>query len=112
MEEAAAAAAEVRYGIVGVGMMGREHLHNLAHLATEVEREQSVRVRVTGLADPHQESLRLGLQLAAELGLPPPQVRISPLHPPDYPRDSEFGSFSWPLAKIARYWLRSPNCSP
>jgi predicted dehydrogenase len=70
----AAAAAAVRYGIVGVGMMGREHLHNLAHLATEVEREQSVRVRVTGLADPHQESLRLGLQLAAELGLPPPQV--------------------------------------
>lgn len=70
----AAAAAAVRYGIVGVGMMGREHLHNLAHLATEVEREQSVRVRVTGLADPHQESLRLGLQLAAELGLPPPQT--------------------------------------
>ena len=71
-----AAAAEVRYGIVGVGMMGREHLHNLAHLAAEVEREQSVRVRVTGLADPHQESLRLGLELAAELSLPAPQVRI------------------------------------
>jgi len=30
-------------------------------------------VRVTGLADPHQESLRLGLQLADELGLPAPQ---------------------------------------
>jgi predicted dehydrogenase len=73
---AAASAAEVRYGIVGVGMMGQEHLHNLAHLAAEVEREQSVRVRVTGLADPHQESLRLGLQLAAELSLPAPQVRI------------------------------------
>ncbi|KAG2576697.1 hypothetical protein PVAP13_6NG053000 [Panicum virgatum] len=70
----AAAAAEVRYGIVGVGMMGREHLHNLAHLAAEVGREQSVKVRVTGLADPHQESLRLGLQLADELGLPAPQT--------------------------------------
>ncbi|EMS52223.1 Putative oxidoreductase yteT [Triticum urartu] len=69
----APAAAEVRYGIVGVGMMGREHLHNLAHLAGEVEREQSVRVCVTCLADPHPESLLLGLRLAAELGLPPPQ---------------------------------------
>ncbi|RCV30068.1 hypothetical protein SETIT_6G064500v2 [Setaria italica] len=68
------AAAAVRYGIVGVGMMGREHLHNLAHLAAEVEGEQSVKVRVTGLADPHQESLRLGLQLANELGLPAPQT--------------------------------------
>ena len=75
----AAAAAEVRYGIVGVGMMGREHLHNLAHLAAEVGREQSVKVRVTGPADPHQESLRLGLQLADELGLPAPQVK--PLAP-------------------------------
>lgn len=71
-------AAEVRYGIVGVGMMGREHLHNLAHLAAEVEREQSVLVRVTCLADPHPESLRLGLELAAELGLPAPQVHQPP----------------------------------
>lgn len=70
----APAAAEVRYGIVGVGMMGREHLHNLAHLAGEVEREQSVRVCITCLADPHPESLLLGLRLAAELGLPPPQT--------------------------------------
>ncbi|XP_051201252.1 uncharacterized protein [Lolium perenne] len=68
------AAAVVRYGIVGVGMMGREHLQNLAHLAGEVEREQSVRVRVTCLADPHPESLLLGLRLAAELGLPAPQT--------------------------------------
>jgi predicted dehydrogenase len=60
------AAAEVRYGVVGVGMMGREHLHNLAHLAAEV--------RVTCLADPHPESLRLGLQLATDLALPSPQV--------------------------------------
>jgi predicted dehydrogenase len=69
-----AVAAVVRYGIVGVGMMGREHLHNLAHLAGEVEREQSVSVRVTCLADPHPESLLLGLRLAASLGLPAPQV--------------------------------------
>ncbi|KAF8669947.1 hypothetical protein HU200_051129 [Digitaria exilis] len=77
-----AAAAAVRYGIVGVGMMGREHLHNLAHLAAEVEREQSVKVRITGLADPHHESLRLGLQLADELGLPAPQVHAHSLARP------------------------------
>lgn len=70
----AAAAADVRYGIVGLGMMGREHLHNLAHIAGQVEREQSVRVRVTCLADPHPESLLLALRLAAQLGLPPPQT--------------------------------------
>lgn len=71
----AAAAPEVRYGIVGVGMMGREHLHNLAHLAGEVGRaEPPVRLRVTCLADPHPESLQLGLQLAADLALPAPQV--------------------------------------
>jgi len=81
----AAAAAEVSYGIVGVGMMGREHLHNLAHLAAEVGREQSVEVRVTGLADPHRESLRLGLQLAAELGLPAPQVKPPAPDAPDEP---------------------------
>uniref|UniRef100_A0A0E0EHT7 Gfo/Idh/MocA-like oxidoreductase N-terminal domain-containing protein n=1 Tax=Oryza meridionalis TaxID=40149 RepID=A0A0E0EHT7_9ORYZ len=71
----AAAAPEVRYGIVGVGMMGREHLHNLAHLAGEVGRaEPPVRVRVTCLADPHPESLQLGHQLAADLALPAPQI--------------------------------------
>ena len=80
----APAAAEVRYGIVGVGMMGREHLHNLAHLAGEVEREQSVRVCVTCLADPHPESLLLGLRLAAELGLPPPQVPATASSHPEY----------------------------
>ena len=84
----AAAAAEVRYGIVGVGMMGREHLHNLAHLAAEVGWEQSVEVRVTGLADPHRESLRLGLQVAAELGLPAPQVKPPAPDAPDGPVSS------------------------
>ncbi|XP_044958883.1 uncharacterized protein LOC123410061 isoform X4 [Hordeum vulgare subsp. vulgare] len=79
----APAAAVVRYGIVGVGMMGREHLHNLAHLAGEVEWEQSVRVCVTCLADPHPESLLLGLRLAAELGLPPPQVIEAAKQRPD-----------------------------
>ncbi|XP_072151782.1 uncharacterized protein [Setaria viridis] len=61
-------------------MMGREHLHNLAHLTTEVDGEQSVKVRVTGLADPHQESLRLSLQLANELGLPAPQISLRVVH--------------------------------
>uniref|UniRef100_A0A0D9X4B9 Gfo/Idh/MocA-like oxidoreductase N-terminal domain-containing protein n=1 Tax=Leersia perrieri TaxID=77586 RepID=A0A0D9X4B9_9ORYZ len=72
---ATAEVAEVRYGIVGVGMMGREHLHNLAHLSGEVGRaDPPVRVVVTCLADPHPESLRLGLLLADELGLPVPQT--------------------------------------
>uniref|UniRef100_A0A0E0LR60 Gfo/Idh/MocA-like oxidoreductase N-terminal domain-containing protein n=1 Tax=Oryza punctata TaxID=4537 RepID=A0A0E0LR60_ORYPU len=85
MAATAAAVAEVRYGIVGVGMMGREHLHNLAHLAGEVERvEPTVRVRVTCLADPHPESLRLGLQLAGDLGLPAPQVYTRTPWPSSY----------------------------
>jgi hypothetical protein len=70
----AVCAAEVRYGVVGVWMMGLEHLYNLDHLAVEVGRGQSIKVRVTGLADPHQVSLRLGLQLTNELGLHAPRV--------------------------------------
>ena len=41
-------ASELRYGVVGTGMMGREHIANLLHLPG---------TRVTALADPHPASL-------------------------------------------------------
>ena len=39
---------ELRYGVIGTGMMGREHIANLVHLPG---------ARVTALADPHPASL-------------------------------------------------------
>ena len=58
---------DVRYGIVGVGMMGLEHLRNLAALPGAV---------VTAVSDPHapsraaavDESLRAGVPVPAEFG--------------------------------------------
>ena len=58
---------DVRYGIVGVGMMGLEHLRNLAALPGAV---------VTAVSDPHapsraaavDESLRAGVPAPAEFG--------------------------------------------
>ncbi|XP_065857827.1 uncharacterized protein [Euphorbia lathyris] len=47
----------VKYGIIGVGMMGREHLINLYHL-------RSQNVAVVCIADPHLPSQQLALQLA------------------------------------------------
>ncbi|ESW27672.1 hypothetical protein PHAVU_003G221900 [Phaseolus vulgaris] len=47
----------LKYGIIGVGMMGREHLVNLYHLRTEG-------VAVVAFADPHIPSQQLALQLA------------------------------------------------
>ena len=44
----------LRYAIVGTGMMGREHLGNIAHLDDSV---------VTALIDPHAESVRLARPL-------------------------------------------------
>ncbi|XP_071724110.1 uncharacterized protein [Rutidosis leptorrhynchoides] len=49
----------VRYGIVGVGMMGREHLMNLYHLRRQ-------KVAVVAIADPHLPSQNLALQLAQQ----------------------------------------------
>lgn len=47
----------INYGIIGVGMMGREHLINLYHLKPQG-------VAVVAIADPHlpsqQEALSLG----------------------------------------------------
>lgn len=47
----------VKYGIIGVGMMGREHLINLYHLRSEG-------VAVVAVADPHVPSQKLALELA------------------------------------------------
>ncbi|EPS61364.1 oxidoreductase family protein, partial [Genlisea aurea] len=57
----------VRYGIIGVGMMGREHLVNLHHLRSEG-------VSVVAVADPHPPSLEQTLALARSLNWPPLQV--------------------------------------
>ncbi|KAB1216998.1 Rhizopine catabolism protein MocA [Morella rubra] len=53
----AAANSTVKYGIIGVGMMGREHLINLHHLRSEG-------VTVVAIADPHVPSQELALELA------------------------------------------------
>ncbi|KAL5551441.1 hypothetical protein UlMin_001617 [Ulmus minor] len=49
--------AALKYGIIGVGMMGREHLINLYHLRSEG-------VAVVAIADPHTPSQKLALDLA------------------------------------------------
>ncbi|KAJ6706132.1 hypothetical protein OIU79_010725 [Salix purpurea] len=53
----------VKYGIVGVGMMGREHLINLYHL-------RSQNVGVVAIADPHVPSQQLAVELARSFGWP------------------------------------------
>ena len=62
-EPMAASAAIVKYGIIGVGMMGREHLMNLYHLRTEG-------VAVVAIADPHIPSQQLALQLTHSFSWP------------------------------------------
>ncbi|KAL1371166.1 hypothetical protein HN51_001399 [Arachis hypogaea] len=56
-------AAIVKYGIIGVGMMGREHLMNLHHLRGEG-------VAVVAVADPHVPSQQLSLELAHSFSWP------------------------------------------
>ncbi|KGN50264.1 uncharacterized protein LOC101203116 [Cucumis sativus] len=51
----------IKYGIIGVGMMGREHLLNLFHL-------QDKGVAVVAIADPHASSQRQALDLAQSFG--------------------------------------------
>lgn len=58
-----AASSIVTYGIVGVGMMGREHLINLHHLRSEG-------VAVVAIADPHLPSQKLALDLAHSYNWP------------------------------------------
>ncbi|KAL8554706.1 hypothetical protein ACS0TY_002768 [Phlomoides rotata] len=53
----------VSYGIIGVGMMGREHLINLYHLKSEG-------VAVVAIADPHLPSQQQALNLAHSFNWP------------------------------------------
>lgn len=53
----------VKYGIIGVGMMGREHLINLHHLRIQG-------VAVVCIADPHVPSQQLALELAQSFDWP------------------------------------------
>ncbi|XP_038687137.1 inositol 2-dehydrogenase 2 [Tripterygium wilfordii] len=55
--------AVVKYGIIGVGMMGREHLINLHHLSSEG-------VDVVCIADPHIQSQQHALELAHSFNWP------------------------------------------
>eukprot|EP00897_Mesotaenium_endlicherianum_P006996 jgi/Mesen1/6324/ME000326S05457 len=55
----------VRYGIIGVGMMGREHLHNLAVVAG---------AEISAAADPHKSSRDRALKAAGAASIPPFQV--------------------------------------
>ncbi|XP_075642695.1 uncharacterized protein LOC142614051 isoform X2 [Castanea sativa] len=63
MAAAVAISSTVKYGIIGVGMMGREHLINLHHLRTEG-------TAVVAIADPHVPSQQLALQLAQSFNWP------------------------------------------
>lgn len=53
----------VNYGIIGVGMMGREHLINLYHLKSEG-------VAVVAIADPHIPSQKYAQKLADSFDWP------------------------------------------
>lgn len=59
-----AATTTVKYGIVGVGMMGREHLINLHHLRNEG-------VSVVCIADPHVPSQKLAIDVACSFDWSP-----------------------------------------
>jgi predicted dehydrogenase len=56
---------DVRWGIVGCGSMGREHIENLLALGG---------ARITALADPHAASLDAALALCRSGGRPAPQA--------------------------------------
>lgn len=53
----------VKYGIIGVGMMGREHLINLYHM-------KSQGVEVVCIADPHVPSQEQAQKLAESFDWP------------------------------------------
>lgn len=60
------------YGIVGVGMMGREHMLNLAALPG---------ARVVAVADPYPPSQQAALDTAASLDRPgSSRLQVSALH--------------------------------
>ncbi|KAJ0672502.1 putative gfo/Idh/MocA-like oxidoreductase, NAD(P)-binding domain superfamily [Helianthus annuus] len=53
----------VKYGIIGAGMMGREHLLNLYHLRSEG-------AAVVCVADPHLPSQKISMEFAESFGWP------------------------------------------
>ena len=53
----------VKYGIIGVGMMGREHFINLSHLRSDG-------AAVVAVADPHVPSQILAQDLAESFDWP------------------------------------------
>ena len=57
----------VRYGIIGVGMMGLEHLRNLAALPGAV---------VTAVSDPHEDSRAGAVSESERAGIPRPTVFV------------------------------------
>lgn len=63
LDYSAAMVAIVKYGIIGVGMMGREHLINLYHLKSEG-------VAVVCIADPHVPSQKYAQKLAESFNWP------------------------------------------
>ncbi|CAI7871953.1 unnamed protein product [Closterium sp. NIES-53] len=66
--------ARVRYGVVGSGMMGVEHIHNLAAMAARPDLTGGVAVQLVALADPHPPSQAAGLAAAARAGWTDVQV--------------------------------------
>ena len=60
----------VKYGIIGAGMMGREHMLNLYHL-------RSQGVAVVCVADPHLPSQQHAIKLAHSLDF---SLQVSPCH--------------------------------
>jgi myo-inositol 2-dehydrogenase/D-chiro-inositol 1-dehydrogenase len=56
---------EVRYGLIGCGMMGQEHLRNLLALPG---------AKVAALADPHAPSITQSLELLADADVDPASV--------------------------------------
>ena len=68
----------LRYGIVGSGMMGVEHIRNLVAL-------QDPGVRITAIVDPHKPSQDAGLAAAADAGWKDVKVYKSPLLSVSYP---------------------------
>ncbi|KAM0007489.1 putative gfo/Idh/MocA-like oxidoreductase, NAD(P)-binding domain superfamily [Helianthus debilis subsp. tardiflorus] len=63
----------VKYGIIGAGMMGREHLLNLYHLRSEG-------AAVVCVADPHLPSQKISMEFAESFGWPLKVKKNSILH--------------------------------
>ncbi|MEQ8841801.1 MAG: Gfo/Idh/MocA family oxidoreductase [Acidimicrobiales bacterium] len=58
---------DLRYGIIGTGMMGVEHIHNLLHVEGAI---------ITALADPHQASRDTAAALVPDAAVHTDHVRL------------------------------------